>query len=150
MRIQADTLSVLLTNSSSITMGVHFGKGHYTNLCVRFDQGDKATICGYGQEYYPHDQNVVQYDNDSPTAREHFEYEGNTFVFENQPDCVYVSAESEVKILKACLRGITRQLNDSMFTDSCTAEYRVECGIKILKAINALKEHFEGMPLSRE
>lgn len=125
-------MSVLLTGSDSVSAYLRLGRQredmeNYANVRVRFDQGDAATVCGYPMAWGVWDVNVDYYDYDSPTYAE----------MEEKPE-FYVDEEIEIKLLKACIRGIRRQCKDPMFIDSCSAEYREHCILKIKKRIEQL------------
>ena len=127
MRVYANTISVLFTGANSINCYVRLGRKredltNYANVTVRFDRGAKAEVCGYPQSWGVYDCNVEYYNYDSPTFEE---LDGGDSEY-------YVDRETEVNILKGCMRGIIRQYSDPMFKDNCSGEYRQECLNKIL------------------
>ena len=131
--MRATTLSVLLDGSKSIMLGVKH-EDEYVNLTLRFDKGEAALICGFPMEWGIHNITVDYYDHDSPMGLD-FEHMHE----EDRPFKVYVSADDEIKILRAGIRGIERQAKDPMFRDSATTKFRQECIMKIRKAILELE-----------
>lgn len=135
--MKAQTLSVLLDGSSSIHMYIAADAENTTNVSVRFDQGDAATICGFPQAWLMHDQKVDEYDPSSPIGAEYIEEYG--YSAHDQFEA-YVSAECEIEILKAAIAGIRRQARDPMFKDRVTKAYRDACIAKCKLKIEALTE----------
>lgn len=130
--VKASTLSVLLKGFPSITCGVELNN-EYINVSLNFDE-DHARILGYDQTWGVHDLNIDQYDSESPTYKELIEDNG-----EDVPEMpVYVSQETEAKILKQLKASLKKQFQDPMFKDTLTEAEKDEAISKIDKAISTL------------
>jgi hypothetical protein len=133
MRIQAHTLSVIMNDSTTVHCGVDVGN-EYTNITLRFDRGPKAMICGYPQSWDIHDVNTDPYDSDSPTGADLYEAD---MVDDGR---VYISADTEIKILKKLKRSIEKQFNDCSWMDcELTLNFQLSILNKINRAIIALR-----------
>lgn len=117
--IKASTLSVLLTNSTSVLCYVKIGR-ESCNLTLRFDRGEDAVLCGYPKQWAVHD------------------FEEDQIPEEELSFDVYVSAQTEKKILSKLLKSLEEQFLDPMFIDHCSNEYREIAIRKIVNTINNL------------
>lgn len=111
-RIQATTLSMILSDSDSVHCYLKIGR-ESCNVTLRFDQGPSARVCGYPMSWGVYDVNVEYYNYESPTY-EDLESEGLLDV------PVYVSRETEEKILIKLKKSIEEQFADPFWKDHST------------------------------
>tara|TARA_Y100000034_G_C6910321_1_gene424398 strand:- start:18204 stop:18632 length:429 start_codon:yes stop_codon:yes gene_type:complete len=134
--IHADTLSVLLSKSDSITCSVEIDE-EYSNVSLRFDRGDSAEICGYPQEWVLWSDQVTEgsgntyHDAEMDPTIESFEHEIEDFV--------YVSKETEKEIFRQLRKSLERQFEDPEFKDHISQKEKDLALEKIDSAINRIK-----------
>jgi hypothetical protein len=111
-KIKAQTLSVILPDSNSVHCYLEID-GESCNVTLRFDCGDKATVCGYPMSWGVHDVNVDYYNPESPTYAELVQCDGVIDV------PVYVSESVEKAILKKLRASVSRQFRSKDWNKSC-------------------------------
>lgn len=131
--IKASTLSVIHAGAPSVLCYVAIGE-ESANLTLRFDRGNRATLCGYPQAWDVHDVNIDAYDHDSPTGEEMYSAHGD---IDGQ---VYISKQTERAILHKLKKCVENQFVDIAWVESCPP-LREKLAIlnKIERAIRSLK-----------
>lgn len=131
MKIKAQTLSVLLKDSNSVSIYLKIGK-HDCNLTLRFDRGSAVQLCGYPMEWAIHDVAIDYYNSDSPTYAEMRDHDG---VDGHE---VYISPEIEQTILRQLAKSLQNQFKDPMFKDYLNEVEKKTALNKISRAISNL------------
>ena len=131
--IDASTLSVITKGSDTVHCWISVA-GEDANITLRFDRGPRAMICGFPHDWVVHDVPDCIYASESPTGREMYECDAIP------EDSVYVSADTELELLRILKRCVARQFRDASWKNCCPTPARKQSILnKIQRKINALK-----------
>jgi hypothetical protein len=139
-KIKAETLSVLMSVSGSITCGVTLdcGEGEeYSNVTLRFED-ESARIAGYPQNWKTHDEPI---DGNEEYTYGEAEEDGGIDDGDHEIEAIhhYVSRKTEQEILRQLKKSLEKQFQDEMFKDDLskkdqqTALEKIDLAIKNLE-----------------
>jgi hypothetical protein len=141
-QVKATVLSVILPKGNtgmpvSVSVGVEVknkgGKKDYCNLTLRFE-GDAANLMGYPNDWAIWDENTHEHDLESMTFEEYLDADLEEFNngMRKRNNIVYVSKETENKIIKQLKTDIERQFGEKEYKNNLTEENKK----KVLKMMD--------------